>query len=91
MANGRQNQDTKLEHCSFAFDCNKVQNLDTSITQMNGETPNFWLGKFIQEVCKPNGEHTLAEPMYAIACGLNRHLQEACEVPVSILDKNETR
>jgi hypothetical protein len=52
----RQNQDAKLEHCSFAFYCNKVQNLDTSITQMNGETLNFWLGKFIQEVCKPNGE-----------------------------------
>ena len=84
---GRQNQDAKLEHCSFAFDCNKMQNLDTSITQMNGETLNFWLGKFIQEVCKPNGERTL----YAIACCLNRHLQEECEVPVSILDKNETR
>jgi hypothetical protein len=88
---GRRNQDAKLEHCSFAFDCNKVQNLDTSITQMNGETLNFWLGKFIQEVCKTNGERYPGRTLYAIACGLNRHLQEECEVPVSILDKNETR
>jgi hypothetical protein len=60
-------------------------------TQMNGETPNLWLGKFIREVCKPNGERYPGRTLYAIACGLNRHLQEACEVPLSILDKNETR
>lgn len=88
---GRQNQDAKLEQCCFAFDCNKVQNLDTSITQMNGETLNFWLAKFIQEVCKVNGERYPSRTLYAMVCGLNRHLQEECEVPVSILDKNETR
>ena len=88
---GRQNQEAKLEHCSFAFDCKKVQNLDTSNTQMNRETLYFWLGMFIQEVCKPNGERYPGRTVYAIACGLNRHLQEAREVPVSILDRNETR
>ena len=88
---GRQNQDAKLEHGAFAFDCKKVHNLDTNITQMNGETPNFWLGKFNQEVCKPNGERYPGRTVYAIACGLNRHLQEEREVPVSILDRNETR
>ena len=47
MRSRRQNRDTNLEECSaFAFDCTKVQHLDTSITQMNGL--NFFLAKFMQ-------------------------------------------
>lgn len=87
----RENQDPKLESCSFAFDCNKVQQLDVGITEMSAETLNFWLAKFIQEICKANGERYPPRTLYSIACGLNRHLQEECEAPVSILDKNEMR
>jgi hypothetical protein len=79
-------QKSQNQGCSFAFDCNKVQNLDTSITQMNGETLNFWLAMFYcrkyQIYVNQMVNDTLPEPcgLYAcyIACGLNWHLQEEC-------------
>ena len=56
----RQNRDTNLEECSaFTFDCTKVQNLDTSITQMNGL--NFFLAKFMQYLNQMVND-TLPEP-----------------------------
>ena len=87
----RTNKDARLESCSFSFDCQKVQNLDTKIVNMTTETLNFWLSRFIQEVVKANGERYPARTLYGIVCGLNRYLQEESDLPVSILDKNETR
>ncbi len=87
----RANKDASLESCSFSFDCQKVQNLDTNIVNMTTETLNFWLSRFIQEVVKANGERYPARTLYGIVCGLNRYLQEESDLPVSILDKNETR
>ncbi len=87
----RANKDARLESCAFSFDCQKVQNLDTNIVNMTTETLNFWLWRFIQEVVKANGERYHARTLYGIVCGLNRYLQEESDLPVSILDKNETR
>ena len=39
----RGNKDASLESCSFSFDCQKVQNLDTNIVNMTIESLNFWL------------------------------------------------
>ena len=70
-----------------------MQNLDTNIVNMMTETliQNFWLSRFIQEVVKANGERYPARTLYDIVCELNRYLQEESDLPVSILDKNETR
>jgi hypothetical protein len=87
----RGNKDASLESCSFSFDCQKVQNLDTNIVNMTTGSLNFWLSRFIQEVVKANGERYPARTLYGIVCGLNRYLQEESDLPVSILDKNETR
>ncbi len=87
----RGNKDASLESCSFSFDCQKGQNLDTNIVNMTTESLNFWLSRFIQEVVKANGERYPARTLYGIVCGLNRYLQEESDLPVSILDKNETR
>ncbi len=89
----RENKDASLESCSFSFDCQKVQNLDTNIVNKATETLNFWLSRFIQEVVKANGERYPARTLYGhgIVCGLTRYLQEESDLPVSILDKNETR
>jgi hypothetical protein len=87
----RGNKDASLDSCSFSFDCQKVQNLDTNIVNMTTETLNFWLSRFIQEVVKANRELYPARTLYGIVCGLNRYLQEESDLPVSILDKNETR
>ncbi len=87
----RGNKDASLESCSFSFDCQKVQNLDTNIVNMTTGSLNFWLSRFIQEVVKANGERYPARTSYGIVCGLKRYLQEESDLPVSILDKNETR
>ncbi len=87
----RGNKDASLESCSFSFDCQKVQNLDTNIVNMTTGSLNFWLSRFIQEVVKANGERYPARTLYGIVCGLKRYLQEESDLPVSILDKNETR
>ena len=87
----RQNRDTKLEECSaFAFDCTKAQNLDTSITQMNGL--NFLLVKFMQYLNQMVNSIPCQNLIVCYCLRLKRHLQE-CEVQVAILDKrqNETR
>ena len=45
-----------LESCSFALDKAKVQRLDTNIVNISAESLKLWLAKFIQEVCKGNGQ-----------------------------------
>jgi len=52
----RENKDSPLEKCSFTFDAAKIQALDTDIVNMSIESLNFLLTKFIQEVCKKDGE-----------------------------------
>ncbi|KAL9954400.1 hypothetical protein ACROYT_G041933 [Oculina patagonica] len=54
--NGRKNRSPAIEPCAFRNDNSKVQRLDTDITSMTAESLNFWLIKFVEEVCKENGE-----------------------------------
>ncbi len=45
----RGNKGASLESCSFSFDCQKVQNLESiNIVNMTTESLNFWLSRFIQ-------------------------------------------
>ena len=44
---GRVNKDASLEN---------VQSLHTNIVHMRVESLNLWFAKFVQEVCKPNGD-----------------------------------
>ena len=34
----------------------EIQSLDTNIVNMTAESLNFWLTKFVEEVCKEDGE-----------------------------------
>jgi len=43
---------------------------------MGIESLNFWLTKFIQEVCKKDGKRYPARTLYSIACEIQRHIQE---------------
>ena len=45
-----------IEPCAFTTDKSKVQSLDTDIANMTAESLNFWLVKFVEELCKENGE-----------------------------------
>ena len=58
------------------MDIDKVQSLDTNIINMNAESLNFWLVKFVEEVCKEDGQRYPSRFLYSIICGLQRHLQE---------------
>jgi hypothetical protein len=73
----RMNKNPCLEEQGFEVDITKVQSLDTNINNMNAESLNFWLVKFIEEVCKEDGQRYPARSLYSIVCGLERHLQEA--------------
>ena len=68
------------------FDLEKVQRLDINITSMTAESLCFWLAKFIEEVCKQNGERYPARTLYSVVCGPQRHLEtENGSLAISLL------
>jgi len=85
-----ENKDARVEKCSFTFDAAKIQALDTDIVDMSIESLNFWLTKFIQEVCKKDGKRYPARTLYSITCGIQRHIQET-NVQLVLLDSKEIR
>ena len=90
--NGRKNKNPAIEPCAFTTDKSKVQRLDTDIATMTAESLNFWLIKFVEELCKENGERYPARSLYSIVCGIQRFLEDVNGVDaVRIMDKNEHR
>jgi hypothetical protein len=70
-----------------------VQKFKTWIStcNMSAETLNFWLAKFVMEVCKGDGECYPPRTLYSICCGIQRHLGESNGVNAfTILDKKVT-
>ena len=47
---------TKIDQRSSLAPSSKVQRLDTDIANMTAESPNIWLVKFVEELCKENSE-----------------------------------
>ncbi|XP_031573097.1 zinc finger MYM-type protein 4-like [Actinia tenebrosa] len=86
----RVNKDPCKEQSSFEIDIGKVQSLETNIANMNAETLNFWLTKFVQEVVKVNGERYPGRSLYMIVAGLQRHLAESGNA-ISLLSQNDRR
>ena len=56
----RVNKDASLEN---------MQSLDTNIVNMT-ESLNLWFTKFVQEVCKPNGDRCPPRTLYNIVCSV---------------------
>jgi hypothetical protein len=73
----RPNKEPSKECSAIVSEREDMQCLDTNIVNMNPESLNFWLCKFIQEVCKADGEKYPPRTLYSIVCGLQRHLDEA--------------
>ena len=42
---------------------------------MDGNTLNYWLSKFVQEVANSKGKVYPARTLYEIICGILRHLE----------------
>ena len=90
--NGRENKNPAIEPCAFTTDKSKVQRLDTDIATMTAESLNFWLIKFVEELCKENGEKYPPRSLYSIVCGIQRFLEDVNGTDaVRIMDKNEHR
>ena len=56
LQNARLNKQTTNEEAGFDVERDKIQILDTNIVNMMAESLNFWLTKFVEEVCKEDGE-----------------------------------
>ena len=54
--NARLNKPPANEEAGFDVERDKIQSLDTNIVNMTAESLNFWLTKFVEEVCKEDGE-----------------------------------
>ena len=80
------------EQSNSVVDISKIQDLDTNVCDMTAETLNFWLKKFVMEVCKDTGENYPPRMLYSICCGKQRHLQDCNGVcATAILGKNDNR
>ena len=66
---------TKIQQSRLAP--SQVQRLDTDIANMMAESLNFWLIKFVEELCKENGERYPPRSLYSIVCGIQRFLEYA--------------
>ena len=54
----------------------KVQSLSTDLADMDANTLNYWLSKFVQEVANSEGKVNLSSTLYGIIFGIRRHLEE---------------
>ena len=66
--------------------------LDTNTVNVSAESLNLWFMKFIQEVCKENGQRYLGRTLYSMVCGIQRHLNmENGSLAFLLLVKNKLR
>ena len=54
----------------------RVQTLDTPITDMSACSLTYWLSKFVQEASNSSGQRYSSRSLYSIRCGLKRHLSD---------------
>ena len=70
----------------------KIQSLETNIVNMMAESLNFWLTKFVQEICKADGQRYPPRSLYSIICGPQRLLGESNGAEaVRLLNKDDRR
>ena len=72
---GRTNKKACEEESGSAVETSQIQDLETNICGMTAESLNFWLTKFIIEVCKDTGETYPPRMLYSIFSGIQRHLE----------------
>ena len=69
-----------------------LQSVGTPFEEMNSESMSYWLGKFIQEVVKKDGERYPPRSLYGLVAALKRHLdQKNGSLALNPLDKSDRR
>ena len=66
----------QLHSSSIRLEFEKVQPLSTPLKDMNAETLNWWLSRFIEEVSNRRGERYPPKTLYLLACGIKRYLSD---------------
>ena len=73
-------------------DLSKVRSLSTDLANMDANTLNYWLSKFVQEVVKSERKVYPARTLYGIICGIRKHLEETVgSEALSPLDVSDKR
>ena len=85
---GRENKAVMCESNPFSLDLHNLQNLETELCSMTARTLNFWLIKFVQEVCEKDGKPYPGRTVYQIICSLKRHLDENGRAEANMLNAN---
>ena len=82
---GRENKAVMCESNPFSL---YLQNLETELCSMTARTLNFWLIKFVQELCDKDGKPYPGRTVYQIVCSLKRHLDENGRAEANMLNAN---
>lgn len=69
---GKTNKKACEEESGSAVETSQIQDLETDICDMAAGFLNFWLTKFIMEVCKDTGETYPPRTLYSICSGIQR-------------------
>ena len=69
--NGGKDKNLAIEPCTFWSDKSPAQRLDTVIANLTAESLNFWLIKFVEELCKENGQRYPHRLLYSIVCTIS--------------------
>ncbi|CAB3980754.1 zinc finger MYM-type 3-like [Paramuricea clavata] len=85
---GRENKAVMCESNPFSLDLQNLQNLETELCSMTARTLNFWLIKFVQEVCDKDGKPYPGRTVYQIICSLKRHLDKNGRAEANMLNAN---
>ena len=57
-------------------DLSKVQSLSIDLANMDANSLNYWLSKFVHVVANSERKVYPARALYGIICGIQRHLEE---------------
>ena len=54
--------------------CVEIQSVDTPFEEFNAGSMAYWLGKFVQETVKKDGQRYQERSVYGLLAALKRHL-----------------
>ena len=69
--NGGKDKNLAIEPCIFLSDKSLEQRLDTVIANLTAGSLNFWLIKFVEELCKENGHRYPHKLLCSIVCTIS--------------------
>ena len=69
--NGGTDKNLAIEPCTFLSYKSLAQHLDTVIANLTADSLNFWLIKFVEELCKEKDERYPRRLLCSIVCTIS--------------------